>query len=137
MGSDVVEAMGSPHGETVAEVTDVEETSQRGEAWVFQRDRLKRKFQKQQELLTSAYQRSQDQLFTAKAHLKASIAQLPGLWQDLETAENAKRELESANAALQQKLHDALREVVLLKLELKKAECAGARLSQRLLEASA
>jgi chromosome segregation ATPase len=137
MGSDVVEAMASPHGETLAEVTEVEVTSQRGEALVSQRDRLTRKFQKQLELLTSAYQSSQNQLFTAQAHMQASIAQVPGLWQDLETAENAKRELESANAALQQKLRDALREVLWLRLELKKAECACARPSKRLLDTSA
>ena len=137
MGSDVVEAMGSPLGETLAEVTEEEVTSQRGEASVSQRDRLTRKFQKQLRLLTSAYQESQDRLFAAQAQMMASIAQVPGLWQDLETAEIAKRELESANAALQQKLLDALRDVVWLQLELKKAECAGARLSKRLLEASA
>jgi hypothetical protein len=129
--------MGSPHGETVAEVTQVEVTSQRGEAWGSHRDRLTREFQKQLEHLTSAYQRSQDQLFTANAQLKVSIAQAPALWQDLETAENAKRELESANAALQLKLFCALHEVGRLKLELQKAEGAGARLSQQLLEASA
>jgi hypothetical protein len=76
-------------------------------------------------------------LFTANAQLKVSIAQAPALWQDLETAENAKRELESANAALQLKLFCALHEVGRLKLELQKAEGAGARLSQQLLEASA
>lgn len=103
----------------------MEVTAQRGD----------RRQQLQWEALTGAYQRCQDQLFSISAQLKMSSANVPSLWQDLETAENAKQELASANAALQEQLRCTLLEVAWLKLELEKAKCAGARLSQELLEA--